>query len=60
MEEVAILVYDVDTVVPIVTLPRLSVVMPTGSNRSRVVEGGPVYLKRSLPAALTTTTAQAQ
>ena len=40
-------------------LPWLSVVMPRGENDSRGVEGGQVYLKRSLPAALTTTTVPA-
>ena len=37
----------------------LSVVMPFGRNDSRGVEGEPEYLKRSLPATLTTTTARA-
>ncbi|XP_078331262.1 uncharacterized protein LOC144625082 [Crassostrea virginica] len=40
-------------------LAWLSVVMRNGRNDSQGVEGEPVYLKRSLPAALTTTTARA-
>ena len=40
-------------------LTWLSVGMPTGRNDFRGVEGRPVYLKRSLPVVLTSTTAQA-
>ena len=39
-------------------LALLSVVMPYGLNDYWLVEGRPVYLKRSFPATLTTTTAQ--
>ena len=41
-------------------LAWLSVVMPRGSNNFRGVEGGPMYLKRSSPSALTTTIAPAR
>ncbi|XP_078331582.1 uncharacterized protein LOC144625248 isoform X2 [Crassostrea virginica] len=41
-------------------LAQLSLVMPNGRNDFWGVEEGPVYLKRSLPAALTTTTARAR
>ena len=55
-EEVSVLVYDVDMVV--LTVIRQDVTLAVcGVNDSRGVEGGPVYLKRSLPATLTTTKA---
>ena len=41
-------------------LARLSMAMPSGRNDSREVEGEQVYLKRSLPAELSTTTARAR
>ena len=40
--------------------PWLYVVMPSGLNDSWAVDGGSVYLKRSLPAALTTKSAPAR
>ena len=52
-----VLVDDVDKVVVIVSCQDVGHTVCGDAINSWVVEGGPVYLKRSLPATLTTTTA---